>query len=226
MRPEPDAVRGPGQPRGHHQLGHAQPVQAPGQLGGMVLHPPDRVVGHPGRRQLPRLEHRAQPQHPQHAANAGTQHRRRGSGQPDESPAPARPDGARHRLARSWQPAGHQTRARPATAPGPGACHPPPILQEPRAGRRADRSSLTATDMATTNRPSERFLCSAAVLQCPLQNNQSGCAKPLSDMPPPAGPDYVSAPTSPSLASTHRLSGAREPDHHGVLCPVRRAYGT
>jgi len=51
------------------------------------------------------------------------------------------------------------------------------------------------------------------------QINQSGCAKPLSDMPPPAGPDYVSAPTSPSLASTHRLSGARAPDHHGVLCP-------
>jgi hypothetical protein len=26
-------------------------------------------------------------------------------------------------------------------------------------------------------------MCSAAVLRCPLQNNQSGCAKPLSDMP-------------------------------------------
>ncbi len=39
-RPGPGPVRRPGQPRGHHQPGHAQPGQAPGQLGDVVLHPP------------------------------------------------------------------------------------------------------------------------------------------------------------------------------------------
>jgi hypothetical protein len=39
VSPEPDPVRGPGPPRCHHQLANAQPVQAPGQLSGVVLHP-------------------------------------------------------------------------------------------------------------------------------------------------------------------------------------------
>ena len=87
MRPEPNPVRGPGQPRRHHQLADPQPIQAPGQLSEVILHPPDRVVGHPGRRQVPRLEHRTQPQH---AAHAGRQH----------TPARRLPDNQRPRASR------------------------------------------------------------------------------------------------------------------------------
>jgi hypothetical protein len=67
VRAELDPVGRTGQPRRHHELADAQAVQAPGQLGDMVLHPADGVVADRARRQLARLEDRTQAQYPQHS---------------------------------------------------------------------------------------------------------------------------------------------------------------
>jgi len=52
--------------RGNHRLNYPASVERPGQLGGVVLHPPDRIeldtLAHERRRG--RLEDRAEPEHP------------------------------------------------------------------------------------------------------------------------------------------------------------------
>ena len=136
--PEPDPVRGPGQPRRHHQLADTQPVQAPGQLSDVVLHPPDRVVGH-RRRQVARLEHRTQPQHPQHAAHAGRQHTPAGGFR--TTGGPGRPTRLGHRPSRPRQP-GEQDIRTPArdlaTPPAPVCAGRDGPCRTPRGKRKSE----------------------------------------------------------------------------------------
>ena len=99
---------------------------------------PDRVVGHPGRRQVPRLQDRTQAQHPQQAAHAGKQHTRRG-GFSGTSSGPRRPPDRGHWPSWPRQPGEQDIRPPPATSPTP----PVPVraTRDGPAGPRAESAN-------------------------------------------------------------------------------------
>ena len=107
--PELGPVRGPGQPRCHHQLGHAQPVQAPGQLGDMVLHPPmGSYATQAGVR----------------SRGSNTEHRRSTRSRPlmlaDSAPGPAARQAAAPRPPKAAVPGGRRVSAADRTVRSPG----------------------------------------------------------------------------------------------------------
>jgi len=132
--PRTGPVRGPGQPRCHHQLAHAQPVQAPGQLSDAVPASPRSDRRPPGPASGPAARTPNTGAAPAACAHAGRQHtpaRRLPGTHNGPAQAGATPGTGRRRPgSRANKISGPPARDL-ADAADPGARRPRPILRDP-----------------------------------------------------------------------------------------------